>query len=367
MKTHVYRSPLIISFFLLIMTLGFVFKSNARAEKQPTSEALNLYLPAIYGGLNGSATQTPGTPTGDDSPETPTPVVTPTPTTQPTVTLPTELVGTWFTGNAPLNDFYDPNSGEWRDVNGIGQMYLFAPSGDYTYTAFARFQTGACKSEVSVFKQGIAQTEGVTLTLQAQQSKTRTVIFCPSRSESITEGSQAPMTVNWAVGPNDSGLIQLVTTEAGAEGSVQTQFYKLGMAESLVGMWHTDELLPAGFYDEATKTFALDSPKGMWFEFADDATYRFGEHNTVVVDQQGCTVEFWVYQTGTINVVGGQMTVTPTVGIRRYVNSCGGEPVIEDPWLDEVRTYIWFHRNLTDEIKLVLMPQAVLVDFVFKR
>lgn len=379
MKT--FRLHLLLPALMPLAALWFVTTASqplfAQAAVQQTPVAtLSLYLPAVANGT-GDTTQAPTpTPTAtkpaNESPanptSSPTAPATPMPTaTQPASSLPAELVGSWFSGNAPLNDFYNPTTGEWRDVNGIGQMYVLAAAGTYTYTAFARFQTGACRSEVSVFKQGTAQAAGDSLTLQANHSKTRTVTICPTPHESITTGAQDPVTVGWTVEPNNSGILQLTIMEEGDAGPVETQFYKLGMAESLVGLWRTANLLPDGFYDPATQTFTLDSPKGMWFEFGADATYRFGEHNTVVVDAQGCEVEFWVYQEGTISVTGGQLTVQPSAGLRRYVNLCGGDAVVEDPWLDDARTYVWFHRDLGDDVKLVLMPQAMLVDFVFQR
>jgi hypothetical protein len=286
---------------------------------------------------------------------------------QPGVTLPAKLIGTWFTGNAPLNDFYNPTTGEWRDVSGVGQMYLFSGNGDYTYTAFARFQTGACKSEVSVFKQGIAYTEGDALTLKANQSKTRTVTICPTPNESITEGSQDPVTMGWSVAANDSGIVIFTTIEQGAEETVHTEFKKVGMAESLVGVWHTDALTPDGFYDPTTKSFNLDSPAGIWYEFVADSTYRYGKHSSTYPDAEGCILEEWVYQTGTIKVIGGSITIEPKDGVLRLVNSCGGDPVITDPWVPESNNFAWYHSDLSDDIKLVMIQLMPFREYIFKR
>ena len=121
-----------------------------------------IYLPVVLGNLGGApATSIPVTPTPiTPAPVTPTPV-TPTPI-PPEQFLPNELVATLFNGNAPLTDFYNPQTGEWRDVNGLGQMYIFAADGAYTYSdsGFLQLQNGSCRSEVSTFKQGRATVDG---------------------------------------------------------------------------------------------------------------------------------------------------------------------------------------------------------------
>lgn len=340
-RTVVHKSSTLALLTTLVLSLLFTQGASAQADTPKTADATaNLYLPLITGG------------TGNPNPGT---------------QLPEKFVGTWFTGNAPLNDFYNPTTGEWRDVNGIGQMYNFASNGDYTYTAFARFQTGACKSEVSVYKQGTASINGTALTLTTNASKTRTVTVCPTPHESITEGSQAPVTVEWTLGPNDSGIIKLITTAEGSEGPVETEFAKIGMAESLVGIWYEGDLRADGFYDPATKTFDPNSGEGSWYEIAADASYRHGEHGFSAPNAQGCVLEGWVYETGIIEVRGGALTIKPQNGILRLVNSCDGTPTVTDPWVAEPNNFAWKHLNPNGDVKLVLIQLMPFAEYIFHR
>lgn len=362
-------TSLVIVGMVLEITLARKAQAQANGEETAATNA-KIYLPLVTSNKSQGAPQssTP-TPTATQ-PATHTPTATPSPTpsptaTKPTVTLPTQLVGTWFTGNAPLNDFYNPTTGEWRDVNGIGQMYVFANDGSYTYTAFARFQTGSCRSEVSVYKTGVASTQNIQLTMTVHASKTRTVTICPTPHESITEGTQAPVTVNWKVAPNDSGIIKLLLISEGNEGTVTTEFYKLGMADSLVGLWHLGELRPDGFYDPTTKRFGDALPTGSWYEIDADATYRHGEHDFSNPNQQGCVLEAWVYITGKVEVVGGVINTKPEGGTLQYVNSCDGKVVVEDPWIEAPNSFAWKH--LDDNTKLVLIQLMPFSEYTFER
>jgi len=343
----------------------------AQAPIAAQSDTTNaIYLPVVVGQAISSGNQPNNTPTATSTPTatdmpaataTPTAMVTPVATAAPTAqpnTLPAEIVGVWYSGNAPLNDFYNPQTGEWRDANGLGQMYVFAATGAYTYTGFLRFQTGACRSDVSTFKQGVAQTNGATIVLDPEHVKTRTVIVCGSTSESITEGPFDPVSLAWSVNEDSGGREQLTI-------GTDPAYYKAGMANSLVGVWHSDELTSTGFYDPASNQFDLASPLGMWFAFGADATYRFGEHSQGETDAQGCVVEWWIYQTGSISVVGGRISVTPQSGELRLHNSCNPDAPTQNPWLDEARDYTWLYRDRTSAIKLVLIPLARFVEFIF--
>lgn len=300
----------------------------------------------------------------------PTPTVSPTPTAIPSPTpppangqLPADLIGTWFSGNQPLNDFYNPVTGEWRSVSGLGQMYVFHSDGSFTYTGFFRIETGACRSEVSVYRHGTAQANANTLTLTPDADKTRTAITCPTPKETIVEGPHTPFEVTFVVGENDSGREQLSVHE----GNSDTNYARSGMANSLVGVWKSATLTPQGFYDAASDQFDLSSPMGMWFRFNADATYEFGEHNQTPPDDSGCVSEFWIYQKGTITVNGGQITVAPQTGTLRLMNQCNPEGVTQNPWLDSTRTYVWLYRDRDTDIKLVMIPLERYVEFIFSR
>ncbi|MEZ4867189.1 MAG: hypothetical protein R3C14_38045 [Caldilineaceae bacterium] len=367
-KNHWY---IIISLFTLLLyslLWGGIPTDVAQANSDGQPQATRaLYLPLVVGGSTGSESAPTATPTATATglpTATPTtaPTATPTATTQPQ-TLPVQLVATWFSGNAPLNDFYNPQTGEWRDVNGLGQMYLFAANGEYTYTGFLRLQNGACRSEVSTFTQGVAAVNGNALTLTPSLVKTRSVMICGSTSETITDGPYDPIIQPWRFTDGEDGHEQLTIGTA----SEATTFYKAGMVNSLVGSWLNNGLAPAGFYEPSTGQFDLNSAEGMWFDFSTAATYRFGEHSHGSADGQGCFYEWWIYQQGTIEVVGGRLTVTPESGVRRWFNSCQPEQVTQESWLDDARDYTWFYRDRATEVKLVIIPLSPFVEFIFQR
>ncbi|MCX6050050.1 MAG: hypothetical protein NT075_33545 [Chloroflexi bacterium] len=369
---------LLACFVLLSLIISDLYTNITFAQgalTQTTTTNSLLFLPMITNGNGGdkppsapptattrpdSATPTATATTAPDLP-TPTPTATATPII-PARNLPAALVGTWFNGNAPLNDFYNPQTGEWRDVSGLGQMYVFAADGAYTYTGFLRIQTGTCRSEVSTFKQGVAESDGATLVLHPTHTRTRTVIICPTAQESITEGSQAPVNVGWTIGDDGLGREQLSITE----GESVTHYAKRGMATALVGTWDSDELTSADFYDPATDTFNLASPLGMWFKFAADGTYTYGEHSHGTPDAQGCVVTWWVYQAGTMTVSGSNLTPKPATGALRLENSCNPDQPSQEAWLDAERTYVWLFRDQATAPKLVLIPLERYVEFIFK-
>jgi len=360
---------------LFSVVLGGWFTGIAFAQSDPEQSPLanqQIFLPMITSGKGADAPPTVTSPTVTSptvtptattpatvQPQTPTATATPIP---PVRNLPAALVGTWFSGNAPLNDFYNPQTGEWRDVSGLGQMYVFGADGAYTYTGFLRIQNGACRSEVSTFKQGVAESNGSTLVLHPNHTRTRTVIVCPTPNESITEGSQDAINAGWSVGTDDGGHEQLTITE----GNSTTQYAKSGMAAALVGTWRSAELTSANFYDPATDTFNLNSPTGMWFTFTADGAYAYGEHDQSEPDAQGCVLTGWVYQTGTLTVSGGKLTPKPTAGVLRLENSCNPDQPSQKPWLDAERSYVWLFRDRTTAVKLVLIPLERFVEYVFQ-
>ena len=129
--------------------------------------------------------------------------------------LPTEMVATWSSGIAPLQDFYNPITGEWRKASGLGQMYHFGSNGHYVYAAYLRLQTGLCISEVSTYREGKAKATSDKITLTPTLAKTRTVIQCGSNSETVTDGPFDPVTMSYDVMANAQGQHQLTLTAPG--------------------------------------------------------------------------------------------------------------------------------------------------------
>ncbi|MBX3011047.1 MAG: hypothetical protein KF832_06045 [Caldilineaceae bacterium] len=328
-----------------------------------TPATTGIYLPLV---VNAHATPTP---TSTAPAQTPPPSFTPTATAPPTATtppptpvvsLPAELVGRWFVGNAPLNDFYNPQTGEWQDTNGLGQMYSFADDGAYTYTGFLRLQNGQCRSEVSVYKQGIATATDTNITLHQNIAKTRTVVICPTPQESITEETTVVTTLAWAITYDAGGRQQLSLSE----GATPTVYARQGMEPTLVGGWRRGDITATGFFDTTTNTFAPEPGVGSWFRFTSDGHYQFGEFG-YGQDNAGCSLTGWIYQEGTLEVAGSRLTTTPTNGMVRVENECQPEAPHQAAWLDPINAYTWqfFDRNTAP--KLVLIPLAHYMELTF--
>lgn len=275
--------------------------------------------------------------------------------------LPAELVTTWYTGALPLTDFYDPDTGTWRAQNGLGETYTFKSNGDYVYAAFLRLQNGQCFTEASSYREGKAQAANGVLTLTPSLAKTRTVIRCGSNSDTTNDGPFNVTTLAYEVAEEANGHIQLKLT---SEGNT-TAFYRQGMVESLVGKWQRGAVTSVGFYDPASKSFAPQSGEGAWFHFEADGSYQFGEFGYGMNDQ-GCALTAWIYQEGTISILGGRLTTIPTSGAVRVDNACNpGQPVVTD-YVEEERAYTWLYRDRDTDPKLVLIPLEAFREFIYQ-
>jgi hypothetical protein len=346
--------------WLLFVGLMVGLLSPGYVQADTPTTTTGVYLPLVVNTGNNSATATPTPPIN-----TPKPTVTPPPATTSTAPVnppPAALVGAWFVGNAPLNDFYNPQTGEWRDANGLGQMYVFGADGAYTYTGFLRLQNGQCRSEVSVYKQGRVSAQGTALTLTQRMAKTRTVIICPTPQETIVEEGASVTTLTWDVAYDDRGRQQLTVTQD----DKPTVFARQGMEPTLAGAWRRGEVSANGFYDPATETFASQTGAGAWFRFTADGNYQFGEFD-YGQDNAGCALTGWVYQEGTLEIVGGRLTTTPTSGVARVENECYPDQPQQKPWLDPVKSYTWLVRDRTTDPKLLLIPLEMYQELLFTR
>jgi hypothetical protein len=362
------RVPFIaISLLVMGVIIGLMMPMIARAaslhQPQQPDATTGVYLPLI---ISRSDSGTVATPTPLPS-TTPTPSATPsatptatTPAPTPANPLPTEIVATWFAGNALPTDFYNPQTGEWRDVNGLGQMYRFAADSGYTYTGFLRLQNGQCRSEVSVYKQGVASVEGNSLVLTQQMGKTRTVVICPTPQETITEDGAAVTTLDWSVAYDAAGHRQLTVTE----GSNSTVFARMGIEPTLVGAWRNGDISSVGFYDAATQSFTTQTAVGIWFRFTADGGYHYGEFG-YGQDNAGCQVKIWLYQAGTLTVSGSALTTTPTTGMVRIENECHPDQPQQEAWTEKVASYTWLFRDLATAPKLVLIPLEIFKEYIF--
>lgn len=357
---------------LLILTLLATLLHHRAAAQEaaphiPTA-GNQLYLPVVVGhgeSTAPTATATPTAPAQVTPTMTPTASATPTLTPTPTraATLPTNLVGTWFTGVIPPTDFYDPTTGAWRDTNGLGQMYVFHANGAYVYAGFLRLQNGACRTEVSTYKQGFAATTMDTVTLTPQVAKTRTVVVCGSTSETITDGPFETYSIGWRQADDGLGHPKLFVQT----GEEITEYYKQGMIEALVGSWSLNGVASAGFYDPQSGQWSVPAQDGTWFAFTLDGVYRFGEYGHSQ-DEQGCAIIYWVYQEGKVNVSGGQLSYQATGGRGRLENACTPNVVSDAPYVDpKLYEFTWELRQQATTPKLAISPMGEFRYIVFDR
>lgn len=273
-------------------------------------------------------------------------------TPPPTGSLPAALVGTWFSGDMPPSDFYDPTTGRWRDTNGLGQMYSFTADGTYTYAGFLRLQNGQCRTEVSTYKQGTAQSANETVTLAPRIAKTRTVAICGSRSDTTTDGPFDPMTIGWQVQYDNFGHL-ILTARDGAQ---TTEYYKEGMPEVLIGGWSLNGVASTNFYNPSTREWATPAKDGAWFRFSPDSTYRFGEYGHGQ-DAKGCATTYWIYQEGTVQISGGRLSYQARSGRGRIENACTPGTVSDEPYVDpKLYEFTWEVRDRTTAPKLAVSP-----------
>jgi hypothetical protein len=255
---------------------------------------------------------------------------------------------------------YDPTSGRWSSANGLGQMYTFAVDGGYTYQAFFRVENPGCASEVSVYRQGTAHASDTSLTLEPATVKTRTVMLCGGRQETVTDGPYDARTIPWSVAHSQLGVRQLTLTEAGEP----TIYLKDGMAEELAGTWHKGDIISADFYDPATGAFAAEPGEGWWISISADGRYRWGEfaHGQ---NAQGCALTGWLYLEGTVSVSGGHITFSPAAGVARVENACAPDQPRQEPWQDDSQGFTWLLRDFQTSPTLVLLPDGRFEEHFF--
>lgn len=127
--------------------------------------------------------------------------------------VPSELAANWVSGISPLQDFYNPLTGEWRNASGLGQIYHFTSNGHYVYAAFLRLQTGLCITEVSTYREGKVKATSDVITMTPTVAKTRTVIQCGTNSETVTDGPFDPATMSYDATADAQGQQQLILTD----------------------------------------------------------------------------------------------------------------------------------------------------------
>jgi hypothetical protein len=325
---------ILVAFSLNLTGVG----AQPRAQEQDHA----LYLPLVRSGAGAAPTPAP-----------------PAPTPQPG-SLPAALVGTWFSGQLLPRALYDPTTGQWGSANGLGQLYEFAADGAYTYLAFFRIENPGCASEVSVYRHGTASASGGILTMRPTTVKTRTVISCGERQETVTDGPYDTRTIPWSVGHNQFGVVELTIVEDGKT----TTYFKDGMAQELVGAWHNGDITSAGFYNPATGAFAADPGEGWWISIAADGHYRWGEFAHVQNDQ-GCLLAGWLYLEGTVSVSGSHITFTPSSGVARVENACAPDQPRQEPWQEDAKGFTWLLRDRETSVKLVLIPDGRFEEYEF--
>ncbi|HEU5102632.1 MAG TPA: hypothetical protein VFU22_26590 [Roseiflexaceae bacterium] len=310
--------------------------SSAQAQPRGQAQQSAVYLPLLLG---GAATTTPPPPAGS---------------------LPSSLVGSWFSGQLLPRELYDPTTGQWGSANGLGQQYEFTVGGAFSYLAFFHVEVPGCSSEVSVYRQGSTSVAGQELRLRPMTVKTRTVTYCGSRKETVTDGPYDERNVPWSIGYDQFGVTQLTLTEDGKA----TTYRKNGMAEQLVGAWHNGDLTSAGFYNPATGAFTADPAEGWWVSITADGRYRWGEF-AHAIDNQGCALAGWLYLEGTVSIAGSHITFTPSAGVARVENACTPELPRQEPWQEDAKGFTWLLRDYQTQPRLVLIPDGRFQEYEF--
>lgn len=335
---------------IAVLLLGFVYTLHgAAAQPRAAAQPNTVYIPLALGTTGAAAPPLPA-----PSPS-PTPVPSP-----PSGTVPTALAGTWFTGALLPRTLYDPSTGQWGSANGLGQTFEFATNGSFAYLAFFRVENPGCASEVSVYRQGTVDAAGASLTLRPVTVKTRTVTYCGTRNETVTDGPYDAQAASWFVDVDNAGAERLTLTIAGTA----TEYKKLGMAEALVGNWRRGDIQSVGFYDPSSGVFTTSPSEGWWLSIAADGTYRWGEvgHTS---DQHGCALTAWLYLEGQLSVAGSHVTFSPTRGVARVENACTPTQPRQEPWNEDAKGFTWLLRDRQTSPQLVLIPDGRFQEFVF--
>jgi hypothetical protein len=336
-----FRASLVLLVLVMIALPALSHARDHEPSDQTEADPHTVFLPMVT--------------TGGETPPPPPP--------PPTGSLPAAMVGTWFNGTIPPSDFYNPTTGEWRDTNGLGQMYVFNADASYTYAGFLWLQNGACRTEVSTYQQGNAQANDATLVLTPAVAKTRTLVVCGSRSDSTTDGPFTSYNLGWSVADDGLGHPKLSVQK----GDQITEYYRQGMVDALVGGWNLNDVASANFYDPATGEWATPANDGAWFRFAADGTYRFGEYGHGQ-DEQGCATTYWVYQEGSVRVSGGQLSYQANSGRARLENACQPGQVSDTPYVHpKLYEFTWELRDQTTTPKLAVSPLAQFRFIVFTR
>ena len=334
---------------IIILLLGIVLGlPPAHAQQRDAAQTHPVYLP--FAQRSGNSSTPPAPAPGQPPAPAPSP---------PARTLPAALVGSWFSGALLPRELYDPATGRWGSANGLGQQYEFEAGGSYTYLAFFRIENPGCASEVSVYRQGTADAGAATLTLRPATVKTRTVTYCGTRKETITDGPYDAQSIPWSIDVDQAGATRLTINANGTP----EQYAKFGMAAALVGTWRRGELRSAGFYDPISGTFAQSPAAGWWVSLAADGSYRWGEYGQST-DGQGCALTAWLYQEGRLAVAGSHVTFTPTKGVARFENACSSQPR-QEPYNEAAKGFTWILRDHPTSPQLVLIPDGRFQEYVF--
>lgn len=92
--------------------------------------------------------------------------------------LPSELVGNWFTGTISSIQFYNPVSGSWAPPNGEGFYFIFRADGTYEEGAVINSTQYNCTIQLLGRAVGTAEASGGTLTLHQDNRKVHVTNTC---------------------------------------------------------------------------------------------------------------------------------------------------------------------------------------------
>ena len=68
----------------------------------------------------------------------------------PGTPVPSELQGEWTYGTIWSVQYYNPNNGQWGQVNGAGDRFKLEPNGDYERSRLIQISTYGCESNLFI-------------------------------------------------------------------------------------------------------------------------------------------------------------------------------------------------------------------------
>lgn len=235
----------------------------------------------------------------------------------PSGSLPSELIGTWFSGQLLNLNYYNKETGVWGSSGGLGHMLVLGADGRYTRVSHLELGRGTtCVSSVDVYHVGAASVQGDQLLLTPSYARTRTVTCGSTTSD--TEGPYTTTSIPWLIGEDAQRHTRLWLQEPHGE----TEYYKDGIGAQVLGGWASGDGSAVALYDPASDSWA--DPTGensVWFALGADGRYSHGRVEAGF-GSDPCRPITMTFERGTLAGSGAQLTLRPQTVRRHIVSLC---------------------------------------------